>query len=400
MLAGLLPALKASAPSLVNDLRGEAPAGKVGRRRFALRDALVVTQVALTAVLLVVAGLLLRSLGASAARRRRIRSARSRRDLARSRHGPLQPGAQRRVLARSPVARARAAGRAVGGTGRARRCRSRSTSASRKCASTAAPIRKDSAARSSRTPPCRRPTCARSACRLVDGRDISETDIAGSPDVVVINQTMAEQFWPKAIRGRPHGAGRESDTLAHVSRRRRRLEPPAARRARDAVADGRTSPTPSESRNTSSSWRGPPAAPTRLLAAMRRELLAIEPSLVFMTSNHDGAEPGHEPDAGARRRDARRRVRRPRHAARRDRPLRRDRVLGGAPHAGNRRAHGDWRQSVRGAVDGDAPGLFDCRDRPRRREPARGRRGGRRCAASSTASRRSIRSRGGWRCRR
>jgi predicted permease len=65
MLAGLLPAIKASAPSLVADLRGEAPAAKVAGRRWALRDALVVTQVALTAVLLVVAGLLLRSLGAS-----------------------------------------------------------------------------------------------------------------------------------------------------------------------------------------------------------------------------------------------------------------------------------------------------------------------------------------------
>jgi hypothetical protein len=49
----------------VSDLRGEAPAGRVGKRRFNMRDALVVTQVALTAVLLVVAGLLLRSLGAS-----------------------------------------------------------------------------------------------------------------------------------------------------------------------------------------------------------------------------------------------------------------------------------------------------------------------------------------------
>ena len=65
MLAGLLPALKASAPSLIGDLRGEAPAAKLAGRRWALRDALVVTQVALTAVLLVVAGLLLRSLGAS-----------------------------------------------------------------------------------------------------------------------------------------------------------------------------------------------------------------------------------------------------------------------------------------------------------------------------------------------
>ncbi|MDP2052310.1 MAG: ABC transporter permease, partial [Acidobacteriota bacterium] len=65
LLAGLLPALKASSPSLVSDLRGDAPATKVGGRRWALRDALVVSQVALTVVLLVVAGLLLRSLGAS-----------------------------------------------------------------------------------------------------------------------------------------------------------------------------------------------------------------------------------------------------------------------------------------------------------------------------------------------
>ena len=65
MLASLLPALKASRPNLVGDLRGEAPAARVGGRRWALRDGLVVAQVALTAVLLVVAGLLLRSLGAS-----------------------------------------------------------------------------------------------------------------------------------------------------------------------------------------------------------------------------------------------------------------------------------------------------------------------------------------------
>ena len=65
MLASLMPALKASRPNLVGDLRGEAPAARVGGRRWALRDGLVVAQVALTAVLLVVAGLLLRSLGAS-----------------------------------------------------------------------------------------------------------------------------------------------------------------------------------------------------------------------------------------------------------------------------------------------------------------------------------------------
>ena len=65
LLAGLLPALKASSPSLVADLRGDAPAARVAGCRWALRDGLVVAQVSLTVVLLVMAGLLLRSLGAS-----------------------------------------------------------------------------------------------------------------------------------------------------------------------------------------------------------------------------------------------------------------------------------------------------------------------------------------------
>ena len=33
--------------------------------------------------------------------------------------------------------------------------------------------------------------------RVLDGRSINDTDINGSPDVVVINQTMAERYWPK-----------------------------------------------------------------------------------------------------------------------------------------------------------------------------------------------------------
>ncbi|MDH4064027.1 MAG: ABC transporter permease, partial [Acidobacteriota bacterium] len=65
MLASLLPAVKAASPNLVHDLRGETPEGRVGRYRFSLRDVLVVSQVAFTAVLLVVAALLLRSVAAS-----------------------------------------------------------------------------------------------------------------------------------------------------------------------------------------------------------------------------------------------------------------------------------------------------------------------------------------------
>ena len=64
LLAGLAPAIQASKPNLVADLRGETPASGAGRR-FTLRDALVAGQIAVTALLLVVAALLTRSLVAT-----------------------------------------------------------------------------------------------------------------------------------------------------------------------------------------------------------------------------------------------------------------------------------------------------------------------------------------------
>ena len=171
-----------------------------------------------------------------AARRRRIRSEGSCRDLARSRHGALQPGAQRRVLAPGTgtrAARCRACSRPARS---ARPCRSRSTSASRRCASTAAPTPRDSAARSSRTPPSS-PTYLTDARRpLIDGRDIDDTDIAGSSGRRPDQSDDGGQVLAEGIGGRPHGAGRQSDAHAHLSHRRRRLEPQASRRARVAIA--------------------------------------------------------------------------------------------------------------------------------------------------------------------
>ena len=61
LLAGLAPALQATKPSLVADLRGEVPAAHAAGRRWTLRDALVAGQMAVTALLLVVAALLTRS---------------------------------------------------------------------------------------------------------------------------------------------------------------------------------------------------------------------------------------------------------------------------------------------------------------------------------------------------
>jgi predicted permease len=67
LLASLTPALKASSRSLVQALRGPAAGGASRMRRWGVREVLVAGQVALTLVLLVIAGLLLRSLAASRA---------------------------------------------------------------------------------------------------------------------------------------------------------------------------------------------------------------------------------------------------------------------------------------------------------------------------------------------
>lgn len=62
IIAGLAPALKATRPNLVSELKGDSAAASVGARRWTLRDALVAAQIAVTMVLLVTAGLLTRSL--------------------------------------------------------------------------------------------------------------------------------------------------------------------------------------------------------------------------------------------------------------------------------------------------------------------------------------------------
>lgn len=60
---GLLPAFKASRPNLAEAMKLDGGAFSSGPRAFSLRNAFVVLQVALSAVLLVGAGLLLRTIG-------------------------------------------------------------------------------------------------------------------------------------------------------------------------------------------------------------------------------------------------------------------------------------------------------------------------------------------------
>ena len=62
LIAGVAPALKATTPNLVAELKGDRPSMSAGRRRWSLRDGLVAAQTAVTLVLLVAAGLLTRSI--------------------------------------------------------------------------------------------------------------------------------------------------------------------------------------------------------------------------------------------------------------------------------------------------------------------------------------------------
>lgn len=62
VLAGLAPALRATRPDVVGDLKGDAAGTRTAGRRWTLRDGLVALQTAVTLVLLVSAGLLTRSI--------------------------------------------------------------------------------------------------------------------------------------------------------------------------------------------------------------------------------------------------------------------------------------------------------------------------------------------------
>jgi predicted permease len=61
IVAGLVPALQATRPDVVAELKGEVPGRRGGRRRWTFGDSLVAVQTAVTLVLLVAAGLFTRS---------------------------------------------------------------------------------------------------------------------------------------------------------------------------------------------------------------------------------------------------------------------------------------------------------------------------------------------------
>jgi putative ABC transport system permease protein len=117
---------------------------------------------------------------------------------------------------------------------------------------------------------------------LLEGRGIAETDIAGSPAVAVINQTMARTFWPnESAVGHTvqviNGSQTRTYRIVGVNRDHKQhgvLEKPYSF---VYFADSQR-PNPTYKFIVARTNGGADA----LLAAMRRELLAMEPGLVFM----------------------------------------------------------------------------------------------------------------------
>lgn len=283
VLAGLLPALKASKPSLVSDLRGEAPAAKVGGRRWTLRDALVISQVALTAVLLVVAGLLLRSLGAS-----------ERADIGFEAKGLAAIALDTDMVRYTPdrglefwrQAQTRiAALPGVSGVGlvsptlpftfnfsqQEMRIDNRTYSEGQR-----GEIIENVAVSPKYLDTLGVP--------IIDGRGVDATDANGSPDVAVINQTMARKFWPNET------AVGHTFTAVNGSRSRTyRIVGVSRDHKRHGVLETASpfvyfAEAQRPSRYNFIIARGTGSAEA-LVASMRRELLAMEPSLVFMSAN-------------------------------------------------------------------------------------------------------------------
>lgn len=277
MLASLLPALNASSPNLVEDLRGEAPVRRARRHRVALRDALVVAQVALSVVLLVVAGLLLRSLGES-----------GRADVGFRTDGLAVLSFDTDMVRYEPEQGHRFWEQALD------RVRNMPGVTSAATAYPSVPFELNfnntevhvdakNYAEGERGESIENTLVSSGylqtlGARLVAGRDILDSDREDAPLVALVNETMARRFWPDGAIGRTFSTVRTNRTYRIVGvvanhRAHTVLEPPAP------FIYFATAQRPARYNHLLAHTNGDAGV---LLERVRRELLAMEPGLVFM----------------------------------------------------------------------------------------------------------------------
>jgi predicted permease len=280
LLAALTPALKASSPRIAPDLRGESPAGTLGGRRWSLREWLAAAQLALTFVLLVVAGLLLRALAASHAA-----------DVGFRTDGLALVASDTGMVRYSPErsqgfwADALARVRALPGVESAALVSPRlpfdinySQTGIRVDGKTYADSTRGEVVANVAVSPGYFETLG---VPLVAGRFITDADRAGAPLVAVVNETMARQCWPDG------GAVGRTFTMT-AGGARYEVVGVVGNHTVYAVGERPTpylhfaaAQAPSTYNHLMARTRGDAAS---LVAAMRRELLGMEPGLVFVRS--------------------------------------------------------------------------------------------------------------------
>jgi len=277
MVAGLAPALKATRPNLVDELKGDVAARRTGGRRWTLRDGLVVTQIAVTMVLLVLAGLLTRSFVAA----QRIGVGFRTEGLAILSTDMNMIGYDE-TRAKTFYDRALERVRAVPGVESAALAERVPFSINYNRNLVFLPDRhgpndKGVVIDVARVAAEYFPTLGVS---IVQGRNFAAIDTPTSPGVVVVNESMARKYWPnqdaigKRIRTQKYD-GKEYEVVGvSVDYKVSTVGESNTPYIHYAVSQR---PDPAE--QILARTRGDAGA---LLAAMRRELLAIEPNVLFL----------------------------------------------------------------------------------------------------------------------
>jgi macrolide transport system ATP-binding/permease protein len=196
VLFGLAPALQASRPDVVSVLKNETVASGSPRRGwlalFNLRQALVVSQVALSLISLIAAGLFLRSLRDS-----------QQTDTGFQRRGVLvmtfNLGREGYTPDRGQVFYQQIAERVAGLPGVRHAAVAQNPPLAGGISRSVFPEGADTTTRDRilvQVNPISPGYFDTVEIPLLRGRDFTNSDIAGAPPVVIVNQTMAERFWP------------------------------------------------------------------------------------------------------------------------------------------------------------------------------------------------------------
>jgi predicted permease len=286
LLAGLAPALRASRPALAADLKGDAPAADLGGRRWSLRDGLVAAQMAVTALLLVTSGLLVRSLLASERAELGFRSdgvAIVSFDLSMSgydtdRATRFFDEAERRVRALP----------GVDGYARASRTPFSLNYNRTNVAVPGVQQAADELGAPTQSADVSPGYFAALGIPLLEGRSVTVDDRPDTPRVAVVNESMARRYWPgrSAVGQRVHQrtlSGPPIEIVGVVADHKlQTVGEPAQPAIHFAIAQ-----RPDVFGVVVAST---PGDATALLAALRRELLALEPELLFLDNQTMAAQ--------------------------------------------------------------------------------------------------------------